>query len=251
MAIQLRPPSRSSSTISTSSGPARPLGIEKGKPFVPSPRQQKILSDAAAAGEAMAKAIASKKRFTGAKIWPGEGMGKIVDARRDESRGPPPHRTRRTDELVLRGSRRVGGDDGAGRRRGAGLSRGREGLCRRVASTVARRIALPCRRTCLSRSSSRSPSTTTRRAASSIPASSLTDRRGIRSSPIPTARSTFSSARRPPKGNQRAIGSRRFPGKAGLATSGSTGRRPPTSTGPGSSVTSSRSDEMRHPNRPW
>ena len=51
-------------------GMLQPLGIEKGKPFAPSPRQQKILTDAAAAGEAMARAIAYQKRFAGAKIWP-------------------------------------------------------------------------------------------------------------------------------------------------------------------------------------
>jgi len=51
-------------------GMLQPLGIEKGKPFAPSPRQQKLLVDAAMTGEAMARAIAYQKRFEGATIWP-------------------------------------------------------------------------------------------------------------------------------------------------------------------------------------
>jgi hypothetical protein len=39
-------------------GMLQPLGVEKGKPFAPRPRQQEILTDAAAAGEARARAIA-------------------------------------------------------------------------------------------------------------------------------------------------------------------------------------------------
>src|SRR5260370_39543572 len=40
----------------------RPLGIEKGKRFAPDERQQKILTDAALVGEAMAKANTFDKR---------------------------------------------------------------------------------------------------------------------------------------------------------------------------------------------
>ena len=40
----------------------RPLGIEKGKPFTPNQRQQKILTEAALVGEAMAKANTFDKR---------------------------------------------------------------------------------------------------------------------------------------------------------------------------------------------
>jgi hypothetical protein len=51
-------------------GMLQPLGIEKGKPFSPTPRQRTLLADAAMAGEVMARAIAYQKRFVGAKIWP-------------------------------------------------------------------------------------------------------------------------------------------------------------------------------------
>jgi len=46
------------------------LGIEKGKPFAPDPRQKKILEDAAVVGEAMAKANTSDKRVE-PPFWPG------------------------------------------------------------------------------------------------------------------------------------------------------------------------------------
>ncbi len=51
-------------------GMLQPLGIEKGKPFAPTPRQQKLLADAAETGEVMARAIAYQKRFAGARVWP-------------------------------------------------------------------------------------------------------------------------------------------------------------------------------------
>lgn len=46
------------------------LGIEKGKPFKPTARQQKILTDAAQMGELMAKANTYSKRFEDT-YWPG------------------------------------------------------------------------------------------------------------------------------------------------------------------------------------
>jgi hypothetical protein len=49
-----------------------PLGIEKGKPFNPTERQKKILTDAAQVGELMARANAYDKRFAGATVWPGK-----------------------------------------------------------------------------------------------------------------------------------------------------------------------------------
>ncbi|QSE86437.1 hypothetical protein [Rhodococcus koreensis] len=48
----------------------KPLGIEKGKPFEPTPRQQKILDDADQMGELMAKANTYTKRFE-EPYWPG------------------------------------------------------------------------------------------------------------------------------------------------------------------------------------
>jgi len=47
----------------------KPLGIEKGKPFKPTARQQKILADAAVTGELMAKANTYSKRFED-PYWP-------------------------------------------------------------------------------------------------------------------------------------------------------------------------------------
>jgi hypothetical protein len=49
----------------------RPLGIEKGKPFKPDARQQKILEQAALVGEAMARDLSYAKRQKEAKLWPG------------------------------------------------------------------------------------------------------------------------------------------------------------------------------------
>ncbi|HVU26652.1 MAG TPA: DUF1254 domain-containing protein [Verrucomicrobiae bacterium] len=48
-----------------------PLGIEKGKPFNPDERQEKILIDAANVGELMARCNGYAKRFDGAVVWPG------------------------------------------------------------------------------------------------------------------------------------------------------------------------------------
>ena len=47
----------------------KPLGIEKGKPFNPDARQEKILLEGAILGEAMAKANSFHKRFEGAKYF--------------------------------------------------------------------------------------------------------------------------------------------------------------------------------------
>jgi hypothetical protein len=49
----------------------KPLGIEKGKPFQPDTRQQKILEQAAIVGEAMARCLSYAKRQPEAHIWPG------------------------------------------------------------------------------------------------------------------------------------------------------------------------------------
>jgi hypothetical protein len=49
-----------------------PLGIEKGKPFNPTERQKKILTEAAQLGELMARTNAFDKRFANATVWPGK-----------------------------------------------------------------------------------------------------------------------------------------------------------------------------------
>jgi hypothetical protein len=46
------------------------LGIEKGKPFSPDDRLVRILTEASAAGELMAKANTFAKRFDGSRYWP-------------------------------------------------------------------------------------------------------------------------------------------------------------------------------------
>lgn len=48
----------------------RSLGIEKGKPFTPDDRTRKILTDAAVAGDLMARATAYDKRFPDTRVWP-------------------------------------------------------------------------------------------------------------------------------------------------------------------------------------
>jgi hypothetical protein len=50
----------------------RPLGIEKGKPFKPDERQTKILTEAARAGEIMARTTAFEKRFPDSTVYPGK-----------------------------------------------------------------------------------------------------------------------------------------------------------------------------------
>jgi hypothetical protein len=49
----------------------RSLGIEKGKPFTIDDRTRKILTDAAVAGDLMARATAYDKRFPDTRVWPG------------------------------------------------------------------------------------------------------------------------------------------------------------------------------------
>jgi hypothetical protein len=49
----------------------RPLGIEKGKPFRPTTRQQNLLTEGALVGEAMARANDYSRRFEGGQVWPG------------------------------------------------------------------------------------------------------------------------------------------------------------------------------------
>jgi hypothetical protein len=48
----------------------RPLGLVKGGPFKPDPRQTRILTDGAMVGEAMAKANSADRRFAGTKYRP-------------------------------------------------------------------------------------------------------------------------------------------------------------------------------------
>jgi hypothetical protein len=54
-----------------------PLGIENGKPFKPTERQRKILTDAAQVGELMARANAYTKRFAD-PYWPGSHWKDLV-----------------------------------------------------------------------------------------------------------------------------------------------------------------------------
>lgn len=49
----------------------RPLGIEKGKPFIPGEVESSILTEATLVGEAMARANDYEKRFDDVKIWSG------------------------------------------------------------------------------------------------------------------------------------------------------------------------------------
>jgi hypothetical protein len=74
------------------------LGIEKGKPFEPDERLKRILVDAAAAGELMARANTFAKRFEGAKYWPDRQWDLVIVLGNSSQRGPY------YDELLERAS---------------------------------------------------------------------------------------------------------------------------------------------------
>ncbi|WP_088889647.1 DUF1254 domain-containing protein [Leptolyngbya ohadii] len=54
------------------------LGIEKGKPFQPDARQQKILEQGAIVGEAMARSLTYAKRQPEAYTWPGTNWANMI-----------------------------------------------------------------------------------------------------------------------------------------------------------------------------
>jgi hypothetical protein len=72
-------------------GMLQPLGIEKGRPFCPTDRQQQLLIDAAQTGEVMARAIAYHKRFAGANVWPGRRWERALFLQ--ETNQEAPHHT--------------------------------------------------------------------------------------------------------------------------------------------------------------
>jgi hypothetical protein len=72
-------------------GMLQPLGIEKGKAFSPTERQKQILIDAAQTGELMARTIAYRKRFEGAKVWPGRNWD--ISLFLEETNQEAPHHT--------------------------------------------------------------------------------------------------------------------------------------------------------------
>jgi hypothetical protein len=55
-----------------------PLGIEKGKPFKPDARQQKLLEEASFVGESMAMAISFDKRIAGSRYRPDANWQYII-----------------------------------------------------------------------------------------------------------------------------------------------------------------------------
>ena len=62
----------------------RPLGIEQGKPFEPDERQKRILGEAAAVGELMAKANSFDKRFANARYRPDAHWDYVIMADPDQ-----------------------------------------------------------------------------------------------------------------------------------------------------------------------
>ena len=54
------------------------IGIEKGKPFNPDARMQKILAKAAEQAVAMSRVIAFNTRVKNAKVYPDRRMGKSI-----------------------------------------------------------------------------------------------------------------------------------------------------------------------------
>jgi hypothetical protein len=76
----------------------RQLGIHKGQPFTPDQRLTTILTQAAAAGELMAKANTFAKRFQGARYWPDRQWDLAIVLSNPAQRGPS------YDELLERAS---------------------------------------------------------------------------------------------------------------------------------------------------
>jgi hypothetical protein len=75
----------------------KPLGIQHGVPFAPDERQQKLLSQAALVGEAMAKAITFDKRRVSEAYWPGRHWHMAVVA-------DPSQRAEHYEQLDERGT---------------------------------------------------------------------------------------------------------------------------------------------------
>ena len=98
-----------------------PLGIEKGKPFNPTPRQKRILTEGVLVGEAMAKAIDFEKspRSRMRTIW--TDPGGILTRRPRRSAPEALRRPRRPRFLVLRGGHRQPRHARHGDRQGPGL----------------------------------------------------------------------------------------------------------------------------------
>lgn len=63
------------------------LGIDKGRPFTPDERQTRILTDAAATGELMAKANSFAKRFPASRYWPDRQWDLTLVMDRTDQRG--------------------------------------------------------------------------------------------------------------------------------------------------------------------
>jgi len=66
----------------------RQLGIEKGAPFAPDERLQRILTQGAEAGELMAQANTFAKRFEGSRYWPDRAWDLAVPMTGSAQRGP-------------------------------------------------------------------------------------------------------------------------------------------------------------------
>ena len=66
----------------------RQLGIEKGAPFAPDERLQRILAEGASAGEVMAQANTFAKRFEGSAYWPDRAWDLAVPMSNPAQRGP-------------------------------------------------------------------------------------------------------------------------------------------------------------------
>lgn len=91
----------------------KPLGIEKGKPFAPNWRQQRILMEASIVGEAMAKANDFSKRVSSAHYRDGSNWEYAVTANPDQRDEFYDHLDERaawfyeavTNDLVMHGHR--------------------------------------------------------------------------------------------------------------------------------------------------
>lgn len=227
-------------------GMLQPLGIEKGKPFAPSPRQKQILTDAAAAGEAMARAIAYQKRFASAKVWRKRAWEKSLMLA--ETNQEAPHHTE-LDERTSWFYEAVGVSVGMmGRAVGVGqvyLEAARDSTGRWLDGGQTYRLTVPKDVPVAQFWSVTVYDNQTRCFVGTGAQPDRSSRDSIATNPDGSVDLFFGPAAL--SECRRATGSRRSLGKAGSATSGCTGRRPPTSTAPGSWETSNRSDKEQSP----
>ena len=225
-------------------GMLQPLGIEKGRPFSPTDRQRQLLIDAAQTGEVMARAIAYRKRFDGAKVWSGRNWELSLFLK--ETNQEAPHHTQ-LDERTSWFYEAVGVSVGMmGRAVGVGqvyLEAAKDSQDRWLDGGRTYRLTVPKDVPVAQFWSVTVYDNETRCFVNSGVSPDRSSRDAIVTNGDGSVDITFGPT--PPPACRRAIGSRRSLGKAGSATSASTARRRPTSTARGCFLISSGSSRPR------